>query len=148
MVKKQEKVTKTKPQKKVSKRGEIGRKNLIPINQRTKEEAQLLGKQGGQASGRARNKKKKLREQLRVVVEILTENKLKEGGLTPDQEVILENSDVLISGLYDLIHSNKEEIKLKAIESLIDRTHGKVATVIEGDVEKPINIKINWGDKK
>lgn len=39
-----------------------GEENLIPMNQRTKEEARELGRKGGIASGKARNEKKALSE--------------------------------------------------------------------------------------
>lgn len=41
---------------------EKGYGNLIPMNQRTKEEASALGKKGGIASGEARRRKRSLRQ--------------------------------------------------------------------------------------
>ena len=43
--------------------------NLIPCNQRTKEEAREIGRKGGIASGEARRAKKTMREVLEVLLE-------------------------------------------------------------------------------
>ena len=41
---------------------EDGYKNLVPMDQRSKEEARMLGEKGGIASGAARRRKRSLRE--------------------------------------------------------------------------------------
>lgn len=45
-----------------------GKDNLIPTNQRTKEEARELGRKGGIASGEARREKKTMREMLEYLL--------------------------------------------------------------------------------
>lgn len=42
--------------------------NLIPASERSKSEARELGKKGGQASGKARQKKKRLQEAVEAVL--------------------------------------------------------------------------------
>lgn len=46
-----------------------GHENLIPTNQRSKEEARELGRKGGIASGIARRERKTLREELTMLLE-------------------------------------------------------------------------------
>lgn len=53
-----------------------GHDNLIPTNERTKEEARELGRQGGIASGKARREKKALKETL----ELLLQQAVKDGN--------------------------------------------------------------------
>lgn len=53
--------------------------NLIPFNERSKEETRELGKKGGKASGEARRRKKLLAEQMKMLLELPLKNaKLKE----------------------------------------------------------------------
>ena len=47
-----------------------GQENLIPFTERTEEEQREIAKQGGKASGEARRKKKKLREELEIILEM------------------------------------------------------------------------------
>lgn len=60
-------------------------KNLIPMDQRSKNEARELGREGGRASGVARRRKKKLREAAELylslpVVDKRVRNKLLRAG--------------------------------------------------------------------
>ena len=45
--------------------------NLIPFNKRSKSEARTLGKKGGIASGKARQKNIAIKERLKIALEIL-----------------------------------------------------------------------------
>lgn len=46
-----------------------GRDNLIPINERPKEEIQEMGRKGGTASGETRRRRKQLKEDLIALLE-------------------------------------------------------------------------------
>lgn len=78
-----------------------GHENLIPMNQRSKEEARQLGQKGGIASGEARREKKQINEIVRAVLEQqLTDVADYDYGAVPiDKATVL---DVLIA-----VHANK-----------------------------------------
>lgn len=124
----------------ISKVREKQNKNLIPFSERNESELREMTRKGGENSGKAREKKKKLKEQMQVIANILTANKLEEDNLTEKQKIILKNSDILIAELYNLLNSNKEEIKLKALESIIEKTHGK--TIATPDEATIINVNM------
>lgn len=78
-----------------------GHENLIPMNQRSKDEARQLGQKGGIASGEARREKKQINEIVRAVLEQqLTDVADYDYGAVPiDKATVL---DVLIA-----VHANK-----------------------------------------
>lgn len=47
-----------------------GSENLVPLNKRTKDEQRKIGKKGGEASGKARRKKKALKETMQMLLEL------------------------------------------------------------------------------
>ena len=51
-----------------------GQDNLIPMNERTKEEQREIAKQGGIASGEARRRRKTLKEELLALLELNDNN--------------------------------------------------------------------------
>lgn len=63
-------------------------KNLIPMDQRTKDEARELGRKGGQASGAARRRKRSLKEAADLflslpVTDRKTFNRMTKAGIDP-----------------------------------------------------------------
>ena len=48
--------------------------NLIPMNKRRKNEARELGKKGGIASGKARKKKRTLKDELQIIMKTINED--------------------------------------------------------------------------
>lgn len=80
---------------------EDGYKNLVPMDRRSKEEARMLGEQGGIASGAARRRKKSLREAADLYLSLPTSdkrswNKLARRGLEADE---IDNQMAMIVGL-------------------------------------------------
>jgi hypothetical protein len=59
------------------------KRNLIPINKRTKSEARELSKKGGQKSGESRRQRKKLRDHLRELLSLEEED-----GLTVQDKIL------------------------------------------------------------
>lgn len=62
--------------------------NLIPMNRRTKSEQKEIAKKGGDASGKARRKKKEAREYLIAVLE--GKVKTKDGSMTTVKDVMMQ----------------------------------------------------------
>ena len=76
-------------------------KNLIPMDQRSKEEARELGRKGGQASGAARRRKRSLKEAADIYLSLpVTErrvyNKIAKAGVDPED---IDNQMAMIIGL-------------------------------------------------
>lgn len=114
----------------------MAQKDLIPVTQRTKEEAQELGRMGGKASGKVRKQKKELKERIMLAFEIYTK-KLKEKATTADDKQIIDEmgADVfqIMSIAYDI--KTKKETRLKALDMLWDRTVGKPQQAIDHTTE-------------
>jgi hypothetical protein len=93
-------------------------KNLKPYNMRTKEEQRELVVKGGIASGKARRKKKELRERIAIGLEYITNLKAKE--MPEEKEIIKEIG-------YDTFVILKEVMggNLQAIDRAWDRLYGK-----------------------
>ncbi len=75
--------------------------NLVPMDQRTKEEARELGREGGRASGIARRRKRSLREAADLylslpVADRKSWNKISRGGVDPED---IDNQMAMIIGL-------------------------------------------------
>ncbi len=98
----------------------MNQENLIPFNERSKEEARELGKKGGIASGKTRKEKKLLKDELAIIME----NVNKDGKTY--QELI---STALV----------KEALKgnTKAYEIIRD-TMGQKPIEVQQVIEKPI----------
>ena len=78
-----------------------GEKNLIPFDQRSKEEARECGRAGGIASGAARRRKKSLREAADLYLSLPVSdrrrwNKIARKGVDPED---VDNQMALIIGL-------------------------------------------------
>ena len=59
-----------------------GQENLIPLNERTKEEQREIARQGGIASGIVRKEKKTMKETLRSMLEEVADIEGNDNGLT------------------------------------------------------------------
>lgn len=75
--------------------------NLVPMDQRTKEEARELGREGGRASGVARRRKRSLREAADLylslpVADRKSWNKIAREGVDPED---IDNQMAMIIGL-------------------------------------------------
>ena len=76
-------------------------KNLIPMDQRSKEEARELGREGGRASGVSRRRKKSLREAADLYLSLPVANrrawnKISTEGVDPED---IDNQMAMIIGL-------------------------------------------------
>lgn len=76
-------------------------RNLIPMEQRSPEEAREMGRKGGRASGEARRRKKSLREAAELYLSLPVSdkrkwNKLSEDGVPPED---VDNQMAIIAGL-------------------------------------------------
>ena len=75
--------------------------NLIPMEQRSPEEAREMGRKGGRASGEARRRKKSLREAAELYLSLPVSdkrawNKLAKDGVAPED---VDNQMAIIAGL-------------------------------------------------
>ena len=79
-----------------------GQENLIPLNERTKEEQREIARMGGIASGETRRQKKLMKEQMEYllslpVVDEEAKEELENSGIDPDE---MNNQMLLIVALY------------------------------------------------
>ena len=80
---------------------EDGYKNLVPMDQRSQEEARSYGAQGGRASGAARRRKRSMREAADYycalpVTDTRLFNRLSKDGINPED---IDNQMAMIAGL-------------------------------------------------
>ena len=80
---------------------EDGYKNLVPLNERTKEEQRSIQQDGGKASGVSRRRKKSLKEAADLYLSLpvsdrRTWNKIARRGVDPDD---IDNQMAMIIGL-------------------------------------------------
>lgn len=80
-----------------------GEKNLIPMDQRSEDEARELGRQGGIASGAARRRKRALKEAADLYLSLPVSdrrkwNALARRGIDPED---IDNQMAMIAGLTD-----------------------------------------------
>jgi len=114
-----------------------GYKNLIPANKRSKDEARMLGKEGGIKSGEARRLRKTMREELLLLLEdgniqenlcVALIDKALEGdikafqiirdtiGEKPIEKINMTSANVNLQESYEKIQAIMEEQKRKLIE--------------------------------
>jgi hypothetical protein len=106
-----------------------GIKNLKPFNTLTEKEQRKMASNGGKKSGEVRKKKKDLKERLKLGLEIFTEmkaNKLKELGNDEGAKIVKEIG-IETYTLLDIVsdEKNNSQVKLSAINDILDRTEGK-----------------------
>ena len=114
----------------------MAQKDLIPVTQRTKEEAKAISRKGGIASGKARRDKAKLKD----CINILMEKKFfdeKTGKKVTGAELL--SVDLFMKALEETDVSKKA----KAFEVLRDTSGQKPADKIE---QTNTNITIDFGD--
>ena len=110
-------------------------KNLIPMDQRSKDEARELGREGGRASGESRRRKKSLREAAELYLSLPVSdkrawNKLARDGVDPED---VDNQMAVIAGL--TIKAVKGDAKAaKVLFDLLGEQNGKPASeTVEDD---------------
>ena len=102
--------------------------NLIPMEQRSPEEAREMGRKGGRASGESRRRKKSLREAAELYLSLPVANrrawnKISAEGVDPDD---IDNQMAMIIGLTQ--KAVKGDAKAaKIIVDLLDKQMGKTA---------------------
>ena len=106
-----------------------GTKNLKPFNTLTEKEVKKMASNGGKKSAEVRKKKKDLKERLKIGLEIFTEmkaKKLKELGNDEGAEIVKEIG-IETYTLLDIVsdEKNNSQVKLSAINDILDRTEGK-----------------------
>ena len=103
-----------------------GEKNLIPFNQRSKEEARECGRAGGIASGAARRRKKSLREAADLYLSLPVSdrrrwNKIARKGIDPED---VDNQMAMIIGLTEAA-TQGDARAAKIIVNLLGDTAGE-----------------------
>lgn len=105
-----------------------GMKNLKPFK-KGEERAREMGSKGGKKYGELSKKKKDLKERLKIGLEIFTEmkaKKLKELGNDEGAKIVKEIG-IETYTLLDIVsdEKNNSQVKLSAINDILDRTEGK-----------------------
>lgn len=126
-----------------------GHENLIPVTERSKGEARVLGKIGGIKSGETRRKKKALKERLALAFDVLSK-KVAKGIDDAEAKKIIEEEGYDVYILFKALNDPEANYadKLKAINIYYDRTEGKAKEFVEhsGSVDGTMNILV--GDIK
>ena len=118
----------------------MAQKDLIPMSKRTKEEVKAIARRGGIKSGVARKKKKELKERFKLGLEIFTELKARELKLNGNEEAakIVKEIGLETFTFLDILQDEKNspQIKLQAINDILDRVEGKATqkSVIDASV--------------
>lgn len=118
----------------------MAQKDLIPMNKRSKEEVKRISSNGGIKSGVARKKKKELKERFKLGLEIFTELKARELKLNGNEEAakIVKEIGLETFTFLDILQDEKNspQIKLQAINDILDRVEGKATqkSVIDASV--------------
>lgn len=131
----------------------MAQKDLIPMNKRSKDEVKRIASNGGIKSGKSRREKRQLKERFKLGLEIFTELKareLKKDGKEEAAKIVKEIGLETFTFL-DILQDEKSspQIKLQAINDILDRTDGKATqkSVIDASVNaerelSPKEIKI------
>lgn len=104
--------------------------NLIPLNERTQEEKTKIAKMGGIASGKARQKKKAMKEQAELLLSLKsTDKKLKKDMLKMgiDEDNFDNQMALMVSCLNKGIATGDKSI----LEFFRDTTEGKLKEKVE-----------------
>ena len=108
--------------------------NLIPMEQRSPEEAREMGRKGGRASGESRRRKKSLREAAELYLSLPVSdkrawNKLARDGVGPED---VDNQMAIIAGL--TIKAAKGDAKAaKVLFDLLGEQTGKFSADVAED---------------
>lgn len=81
----------------------MAREDLIPLNKRTKDEQKKIASMGGKASGKARRKRKTLKENMNALLELVPSNardynKLVKAGIELED---IDNSQLITLALFN-----------------------------------------------
>jgi hypothetical protein len=118
----------------------MAQKDLIPMNKRSKEEVKRISSNGGIKSGEVRKRKKELKERFKLGLEIFTELKARELKLNGNEEAakIVKEIGLETFTFLDILQDEKNspQIKLQAINDILDRVEGKATqkSVIDASV--------------
>lgn len=120
----------------------MAQEDLIPLNERTKEEQKIIATQGGKASGVARRKKRNMQEfaaiilglamksgEVHSVEEITSLADLKGKNLTVDQAILLKQAEKALKG------------DLKSAEFIRDTSGQKPIETVKADVTNNNELK-------
>lgn len=118
-----------------------GEKNLIPMDQRSKEEARRLGREGGKASGVARRRKRSLREAADLYLSMpVTDrkkwNKMVKDGVDPED---IDNQMAVIVGITQAAMSGDSKAA-KIVIDLIGEEQKESETVENRPFELPARL--------
>jgi len=118
----------------------MAKKDLIPLNKRSKEDQYRIKQMGGIKSGEVRRKKRDLKERFKLGLEIFTELKARELKLNGNEEAakIVKEIGLETFTFLDILQDEKNspQIKLQAINDILDRVEGKATqkSVIDASV--------------
>jgi len=115
--------------------------NLKSFNKLSRDEAVKIQRAGGKAVVKLKKEKKAYRETLQDMLDIMKKQTLEELKDKSKRE-LLSCTDVLSYEVAQLIKTQDPNIKLKAIENLQDRLHGKPKQEI--DTKNDTNMTIGW----
>lgn len=111
-------------------------KNLIPMNQRSKEEARAYGAKGGRASGAARRRKRKLKECMNALLDLPVTgdgnyNALAAMGLDPDE---IDNRMLLTAALFQRAAKTGDPKAVHEIREILNEADADSEGGILGDI--------------
>lgn len=114
---------------------EDGYKNLVPMDQRSKDEARSLGAQGGLASGASRRRRRSLREAADIYLSLPPAdkrrwNKLSRQGIDPED---IDNQMAMIAGLTERAIKGDARAAKVVIDLLGERTDQEEAPTHQED---------------
>jgi hypothetical protein len=118
----------------------MAQKDLIPLNKRSKEDQYRIKQMGGIKSGEVRRKKRDLKERFKLGLEIFTELKARELKINGNEEAakIVKEIGLETFTFLDILQDDKNspQIKLQAINDILDRVEGKATqkSVIDASV--------------
>ena len=118
----------------------MAQKDLIPLNKRSKEDQYRIKQMGGIKSGEVRRKKRDLKERFKLGLEIFTELKARELKINGNEEAakIVKEIGLETFTFLDILQDEKNspQIKLQAINDILDRVEGKATqkSVIDASV--------------
>jgi hypothetical protein len=107
----------------------MAQKDLIPVTQRTKEEAKKISSNGGKKSGEARRKKRDLKERFKIALEFMGNEKakaLKKSGQL-DKAALVKEVGLEVYSLLEIASNTliDEKVQASAWNDVMDRTEGK-----------------------
>lgn len=110
--------------------------NLIPITERSQEEAKRISKKGGIARGKQRTKEKALRETFEAMFDYIGKQRIEEN---PQFKEMIEDIGAMNFELARIITNPKgsDKTRLAALKESMDRMHGKPTQTVVNREGKP-----------